>query len=123
MTILNVYRGGQINISSKLGVKQVQQKYLKNVSGIRRSSEGYWNGYYINACELRPMSAEGRSHFQRVMNYLGKHNAVGDIYWKISLYFTNWKILELYFFARLFNSVINVKITDMILVQFYECIL
>lgn len=80
MTILNVNRGGQINISSKLGVKQVQQKYLKNVSGIRRSSEGYWNGYYINACELRPMSAEGRSHFQRVMNYLGKHNAVSDIY-------------------------------------------
>lgn len=78
--ILNVNRGGQINISSKLGVKQVQQKYLKNVSGIRRSSEGYWNGYYINACELRPMSAEGRSHFQRVMNYLGKHNAVSNIY-------------------------------------------
>ncbi|XP_022299750.2 uncharacterized protein LOC111108271 isoform X2 [Crassostrea virginica] len=68
--------GGQINISSKLSVKQVQQKYLRNVSGIRRSCEGYWNGYYVNACELRPVSSEGRSHFQRVMNYLGKHNAV-----------------------------------------------
>ncbi|XP_061195313.1 uncharacterized protein LOC133203560 [Saccostrea echinata] len=68
--------GSQINISSKLSVKQVQQKYLRNVSGIRRSSEGYWNGYYVNACELRPLAPEGRSHFQRVMNYLGKHNAI-----------------------------------------------
>jgi hypothetical protein len=71
-------RGSQINISSKLSVKQVQQKYLRNVNGIRRSSEGFWNGYYVNACELRPVTPEGGSHFKRVMNYLGKHNAVSD---------------------------------------------
>lgn len=80
MIIFNVYRGGQINISFKLGVKQVQQKYFKNVSGIRRSSEGYWNGYYINVCEFRLMFVEGRFYFQRVMNYLGKYNVVSDIY-------------------------------------------
>lgn len=110
MTILNVYRGGQINISSKLSVKQVQQKYLKNVSGIRRSSEGYWNGYYINACELRPMSAEGRSHFQRVMNYLGKHNAVSNIYGEKHLSTLLTEGFRITSLTDFFHSVINVKV-------------
>ncbi|OWF39335.1 uncharacterized protein LOC110465158 [Mizuhopecten yessoensis] len=68
--------GKGVNITHKMPIAQARKKYLQRVTSLDRKHEGYWNGYYINVCELHPVKPEGKSHFQKVMNYLGKHNCV-----------------------------------------------
>ncbi|XP_033745603.1 uncharacterized protein LOC117331117 [Pecten maximus] len=68
--------GKGINVTHKMPIAQARKKYLQRVTSLDRQREGYWNGYYVNVCELHPVKPEGKSHFQKVMNYLGKHNCV-----------------------------------------------
>ncbi|XP_069100931.1 protein TASOR-like [Argopecten irradians] len=68
--------GKGINITHKMPIAQARKKYLQKVTSISRQQEGFCNGYYVNVCELHPVKPEGKSHFQKVMNYLGKHNCV-----------------------------------------------
>ncbi|KAK3103231.1 hypothetical protein FSP39_017613 [Pinctada imbricata] len=71
--------GQHINITHKMEANQARRKYLPNVCGLHRRAEGHWNGTYINVCELHPEDNESRGHFQRIMNYLGKHNSVAIV--------------------------------------------
>ncbi|CAC5413046.1 FAM208A [Mytilus coruscus] len=68
--------GTDIDITHKLEANKVKQKYLKHTGKLAKNSENHSGNYYINVCELQPSKPEIKSHFQKIMNYLGKHDCI-----------------------------------------------
>ncbi|XP_071141207.1 uncharacterized protein [Mytilus edulis] len=68
--------GTDIDITHKLEASKVKQKYLKHTGKLTKNCENHSGSYYINVCELHPSKPGIKSHFQKIMNYLGKHDCI-----------------------------------------------
>ncbi|VDI31566.1 Hypothetical predicted protein [Mytilus galloprovincialis] len=68
--------GTDIDITHKLEASKVKQKYLKHTGKLTKNFENHSGNYYINVCELHPSKPGIKSHFQKIMNYLGKHDCI-----------------------------------------------
>ncbi|XP_063405292.1 uncharacterized protein LOC134688472 isoform X2 [Mytilus trossulus] len=68
--------GTDIDITHKLEASKVKQKYLKHTGKLAKNCENHSGNYYINICELHPSKPGIKGHFQKIMNYLGKHDCI-----------------------------------------------
>lgn len=91
-----IFSGTDIDITHKLEASKVKQKYLKHTGKLTKNCENHSGNYYINVCELHPSKPGIKSHFQKIMNYLGKHDCVSTKICLISEIFREYLVYYRY---------------------------